>query len=279
MEASSCVDVALSVGKTLRLSRVFDPASKTTLIVPMDHPVEGYFQELADPTGLIGSLANEEPNAFILRRGTAESALSAYAGKASLILRVTSATGLRNKMLEQSYTTSVEDAIRLGADAVAPNIFVGSDREVEDLHNLGMLKDACDQWEMPLLVEAMPIGGGGTIPFEGPYLPEDIRLAVRVAAEEGADLVKTYYPGNPEDFRKVTSYSPVPVIIAGGPKTSKIEDTLSMVYDAMRSGARGIALGRKVWGSENPTLTLRALKKIVRKQLTPEAALAQLTSP
>ena len=267
----------MSVGKTLRLSKLFDPASKTALIVPMDHPVEGYFQELANPTGLIVSLANEGPNAFLLRRGTAESAVSAYAGKASLILRVTNATGLRNRMLEQTYTTSVEEAIRLGADAVAPNIFVGSDREVEDLHNLGMLKDACDEWGMPLLVEAMPVGGEGALPFEGPYSTEDIRLAVRVAAEEGADLVKTYYPGNPEDFRKVTGYSPVPVIIAGGPKTPKMRDTLKMVYDAMSAGGRGIALGRKVWGSENPTLMLRILKKIVRKQLTPEAALAQST--
>ena len=244
----------------------------------MDHPVEGYFPELANPNGLIASLADEGPNAFLLRRGTAESALSAYAGKTSLILRVTSASGLRNKMVEQSYTTSVEEAIRLGADAVAPNLFVGSDRELEDLHNLGMLKDACDEWGMPLLVEAMPIGKDA-IPFEGPYSSEDVRLAVRVAAEEGADFVKTYYPGNLENFRKVTAYSSVPVIIAGGPKTPSIQDTFKMVYDAMTGGARGIALGRKVWGSENPTLMLRSLKKIVRERLTPEAAFAQLNKP
>jgi len=244
----------------------------------MDHAVEAYFSELADPMTLIASLADESPNAFLLRKGTAESAVSAYAGKASLILRITTATGLRNKMAEQTYTASVEEALRLGADAVVPNVFLGSDRETEDLHNLGILKDSCEEWGMPLLVEAMPIGDKNATPFEGPYSLDDIRLAVRTAAEEGADFVKTYYPGNPEDFRKITSYSPVPVIIAGGPKSSRPEETLHMVYDAMRSGGKGIALGRKVWGSAKPTLTLRLLKKIVRGQLNADEASSELTA-
>ena len=268
----------MTIGKDLRLSRIFDPTSETTVIVPMDHPVEGYFPELSAPRTLIGQLADEGPNAFLLRKGTAVDALTAFAGKASLILRVTNATGLRNKMVEQTYTTSVQEAIRLGADAVAPNVFFGSEREVEDLHLLGILKDSCDEWGMPLLVEAMPIGGKDATPFEGPYSVEDIRLAVRTAAEEGADLIKTFYPGNPDDFKKVTNNSLVPVIIAGGPKSSRIQDTLRMVSDAMKGGARGIALGRKVWGSENPRLTLKVLKKIVRNQLSVEAAFSELQS-
>ena len=269
-------DVPLSVGKSLRLSRIFDPNTKTTVIVPMDHSVEGYFPELADPKALIASLASAGANAFILRKGTAAAAMSSYAGKASLILRITCATGLRNEMAEQTYTASVEEAIRLGADAVVPNVFFGSEREAEDLHNLGILTDACDAWGMPVLVEAMPIGGKDATPFEGPYSVEDVRLAVRTAAEEGADFVKTYYPGDPENFSKITKYSTVPVIIAGGPKTSRIEDTLRMVYDAMKGGAKGIALGRKVWGSENPTATLRVLKRIVQDGLSAEAAILEL---
>jgi DhnA family fructose-bisphosphate aldolase class Ia len=266
----------VSTGKLLRLSRIFDLKTNTSIIVPMDHPVEGYFPELADPKTLIASLANAGPNAFILRKGTAATALSSYAGKSSLILRITCATGLRDKLVEQTYTASVQEAVRLGADAVVPNIFFGSEREVEDLHNLGILTDACEEWEMPLLVEAMPIGGEGATPFEGPYFVDEIRLAVRTAAEEGADFVKTYYPGDSESFRQITSYSTVPVIIAGGPKTPRVEDTLRMVYDAMKGGGKGIALGRKVWGSKDPAATLRALKKIVRDGLAVDAAVAEM---
>lgn len=266
----------MTAGKSLRLSRIFDPRSKTTVIVPMDHPLEGYFPELTDPSPLIASLADAGANAFLLRKGTARRALQSYAGKASLILRCTSATSLRNKLAEQAYTASVEEAVRLGADAVVPNIFIGSGRELEDLHSLGILSDACDEWGMPLMVEAMPIGGKESSPFEGPYEVDDLRVAVRSAAEEGADLVKTYYSGDPESFRKITSYSTVPVVIAGGPKAHAVADILRMVDGAMKGGAKGIALGRKVWGSENPPVILRVLEKMVRESLPVQTAISEL---
>jgi fructose-bisphosphate aldolase / 2-amino-3,7-dideoxy-D-threo-hept-6-ulosonate synthase len=269
------VGVTVSTGKSLRLSRIFDPESKTTVIVPMDHPLEGYFPELSDPSPLIASLADAGADAFLLRKGTANRALQSYAGKASLILRVTSATSLRNRLAEQAYTASVREAIRLGADAVIPNIFVGSERELEDLHSLGILSDACDEWGMPLMIEAMPIGGRESSPFEGPYEVDDLRVAVRTAAEEGADLVKTFYSGDSESFRKVTSYSTVPVVIAGGPKADDIEDILRMVDGAIKGGAKGIALGRKVWGSKNPPATLRALRKMVHGNLPVEKAISE----
>ncbi len=267
----------MSAGKSLRLSRIFDPRTKTTVIVPMDHPLEGYFPELADPNSLIASLADAGANAFLLRKGTAKRAVQSYAGKASLILRVTAATSLRDKLAEQAYTGSVEEAVRLGADAVVPNIFIGSHKELEDLHSLGILSDACDEWGMPLMVEAMPIGGKESKPFEGPYGVEDVRVAVRTAAEEGADFVKTYYPGDLSSFEKITSYSTVPVVIAGGPKSRTIEDTLRIVDNAMKGGAKGIALGRKVWGSDNPQAILRVLKKMVQEHLSVEDALSELS--
>jgi fructose-bisphosphate aldolase/2-amino-3,7-dideoxy-D-threo-hept-6-ulosonate synthase len=265
----------MSTGKSLRLSRIFDPKSRTTVIVPMDHPLEGYFPELADPSPLIASLADAGANAFLLRKGTAKRALQSYAGKASLILRVTSGTSLRDRLAEQAYTASVKEAVRLGADALVPNIFIGSERELEDLHNLGLLSDACDEWGMPLMVEAMPIGSKESKPFEGPYEVDDLRVAVRTAAEEGADFVKTYYSGDPESFKKITSYSTVPVVIAGGPKARTVADILQMVDGAIKGGAKGIALGRKVWGSKNPTATLKALKKMVHEKLPVADAISE----
>jgi len=266
----------MSTGKTIRLRRIFNPKSNTALIVPLDHAVEEYVPELKSPSTLIASLADIGPDAFLIRRGLARQTLESFAGKASLILRITCATGLRGRFTEQAYTASVEEAIRMGADAVTPNIFIGSEREVEDLHNLGMLADVCDEWGMPLMVEVFPIGGKNATPFDGPYAVEDLRVAVRVAAEEGADFIKTYYTGAPESFRKVTDYSLVPIVIAGGPRAKTLEDTLRMVDGAVKGGAKGICLGRKVWGSPDPSTTLRVLKRIVRDQLPLESALAEL---
>jgi DhnA family fructose-bisphosphate aldolase class Ia len=270
------VQSEVSTGKAIRLRRIFNPKSNTALIVPMDHSVEEFVPELENPADLIASLVEVGPDAFLLRRGTAKKALESFAGRASLILRITCATGLRGKFTEQAYTSSVEEAIRMGADAVVPNIFVGSVREVEDLHNLGTLADACDEWDMPLMVEVFPIGGTDAQPFDGPYAVEDLRTAVRVASEEGCDFVKTYYTGDPGSFGKVTSSSLVPVVIAGGPRAKTPEDTLRMVDGALKGGAKGVCLGRKVWGSPHPTVTLQVIGRILREHLSLERALTEL---
>jgi fructose-bisphosphate aldolase/2-amino-3,7-dideoxy-D-threo-hept-6-ulosonate synthase len=266
----------MSTGKSIRLGRIFNRKSGTALIVPIDHGVEEYVPELENPRDLIASLADVGPDAFLLRRGLARKALESFAGKSSLILRITCATGLRGQLAEQAYTSSVEEAIRMGADAVVPNIFVGSERELQDLHNLGALADACDEWGMPLMVEVFPARGKDAKPFDGPYAVDDLRAAVRVVGEEGCDFVKTYYTGDSESFRKVTSYSLAPVVIAGGPRAKTTEDTLRMVDGALRGGAQGICLGRKVWGSPSPSATLEALKRIVRERMPVEKALAEL---
>lgn len=268
----------MAVGRAIRFSRLFDSSSKCTVILPMDHGVMGYFPELSNPSDLIASLAEVRPNGFILRRGIVRQAYPSFAGKASLVLRVTTATGLRDKLTEQAYSAFVEEAVRLGADAVVPNVFIGSERELEDLHNLGILADTCDRWGMPLIGEVFPIGDENTKPFDGPFKVEEVRDAVRVGAEEGCDLIKTCYTGDPDSFKEVTSHSTVPVIISGGPKGKTPDDTLRMVDGALRGGARGICLGRRVWGSKDPVLTLRVLKRMVHEKLHVEEAIKELKS-
>jgi fructose-bisphosphate aldolase/2-amino-3,7-dideoxy-D-threo-hept-6-ulosonate synthase len=266
----------MSTGRTIRLSRLFNAKSKCTVILPMDHGVEGYFPELSNPSSLIASLADVGPNGFILRRGIVRQTCSSFAGKASLVLRVTTATCLRDKFAEQAYTAFVEEAVRLGADAVVPNVFIGSDRELEDLHNLGILADACDRWGMPLIGEVFPIGDENTKPFDGPYKVEEVREAVRIGAEEGCDVIKTCYTGDPESFRRITNHCPVPVIISGGPKGKTPDDTLRMVDGALQGGAKGICLGRRVWGSKDPVLTLKVLKEMVHERLPLKEAVKEL---
>ena len=268
-----CFELA-DIGKEIRLRRIFDQNTGTTLIVPMDHPVEGYFKELEDPRPTISALTKVGVNAFLLRRGLARFAAQEYAGKASLILRVTGSSGLHYPATELTFVTKVEEAVRMGADAVAATIFVGSKREAEDLAAFGALSDACDEWGMPLLGEMMPIGGEKSIPYDGPYTVEEVKIAVRVGCEEGADFIKTYYTGDPIGFREVVKYSTVPVVIAGGPKANTTKDVLVMVRGAMDAGARGIAMGRKIWGSKDPTSLARALCKIIREDVNVDEALA-----
>jgi fructose-bisphosphate aldolase / 2-amino-3,7-dideoxy-D-threo-hept-6-ulosonate synthase len=269
-----------SLGKTLRLGRLFDADSNTSMILPMDHGVEEpVYSELERPTDLIASLARAGVNAFLMRRGLAAFAAETIAGRAGWVPRLTGRTGLSPGLeTEQLVFASVEEALRNGADAVVPTFFLGPETEAVQLPKLGAIADECNRLGIPLLAEIFPVGGPDAAPYDGPYTVEDMRMAVRVASEEGADFIKTWYTGDPESFRRVIDYSLVPVLIAGGPKARNERDVLEMVRGAMDAGASGIAMGRKIWQSRDPAAMAGALGAIIRQGASVDEA-AKLLSP
>ncbi len=261
-----------SLGKELRLKKIFDRNSDTVVIIPMDHPTEGYFKEFEDPRPIISELAKAGVNAFLFRRGLARYAKNEYAGRSSLIIRVTSRSSLHHPETNISYATRVEEAVRMGADAVAATLFVGSEKETDDLTAFGVLSDACDEWGIPLLGEMVPVRSSSK-PYDGPFTVDDVRIAVRLGCEEGADFIKTFYTGDSHGFAQVVKYSTVPVILAGGAKANTSKEFLAMVKGAMEAGAKGVAIGRNVWGSSDPVNLTRALFKIIRERKSVEEAL------
>ena len=267
-----------SMGKTLRLGRLFDADSNTSMILPMDHGVEEpVYSELERPQELIASLAGAGVNAFLMRRGLAAFAAETIAGRAGWVQRLTGRTGLSPGLeLEQLVFAGVEEALRNGADAVVPTFFVGPETEAIQVPQLGAIADECNKLGIPLLAEIFPVGGPDATPSDGPYTVDDMRVAVRVASEEGADFIKTWYTGDPESFRRVIDYSLVPVLIAGGPKARNDRDVLQMVRGAMDAGASGIAMGRKIWQSRDPAAMVAALAAIIRHGASVDEAAALL---
>jgi fructose-bisphosphate aldolase/2-amino-3,7-dideoxy-D-threo-hept-6-ulosonate synthase len=173
----------------------------------------------------------------------------------------------------------VEEALRNGADAVVPTFFIGPDTEHTALPQLGAIADECSRLGVPMLAEIFPQGGSQAVPYDGPYTVPDMRVAVRVASEEGADLIKTWYTGDPESFRQVVDYSLVPVLIAGGPKAENAREVLAMVRGAMDGGASGIAMGRKIWQSPDPAAMVRALAAVIRDGASVDDAAGLLSGP
>jgi len=268
-----------SIGKTLRLGRLFDADSGTSIILPMDHGIEepGY-GELERPAELVASLARAGVNAFLMRRGLAAFAASSFAGRAGWVQRLTGRTGLSPGLeKDQLVLATVAEALHNGADAVVPTFFIGTDTEAAQLPQLGAIADECSRLGVPLLAEIFPSGGPDAAPYDGPYTVEDMRVAVRVASEEGADLIKTWYTGDPESFRQVVDYSLVPVLVAGGPKAPDDRAVLEMVRGAMDGGASGIAMGRKIWQSRDPAAMVGALAAIIRDGASVDEALGRLT--
>ena len=145
------------------------------------------------------------------------------------------------------FSSLVEDALRLGADAVACMGIPGSACELQTLENLSRLAGSCRSWGVPLMAEMIP---GGFADTER-HTVEDIRSAVRIGVEAGADFVKTKFVGTAETFRAVIRNSYRPVLVLGGARVDDCRDLLGMVCAVLDAGV-GVVVGRNVWGIPIP---------------------------
>ena len=169
---------------------------------------------------------------------------------------------------------SVEEAIKLGADAVSVHINLGAQTDNEMLAQLGFVSEQCLEWQMPLV--AMMYTRGPKVKNE--YDVENVKLAARVGAELGADIVKVVYTGSAESFTQVVRGCPVPVVIAGGPKMGSDEDIFKMVEGALEAGAMGLSIGRNAFQHKTPDKMIRALSEMVHNGATVDQAIEVLRS-
>jgi len=239
----------------------------------MDHGVSvGPIEGLVDMPGIIDKVSRGGANAVILHKGIVGSGFRGYGKDIGLIVHLSGSTiagpDVNNKVL----VASVEEAIRLGADGVSIHINIGADAEPEMLKDLGVVAESCDKWGMPLLAMMYPRGEK----IKSEHDPKWVKMAARIGAELGADIVKTNYTGSVDSFREVVEGCPVPVLIAGGPKMGNDREILEMVFGAMKAGARGISIGRNVFQHKNPEKMVRALAKIVHDGKSIEEAMEEL---
>jgi fructose-bisphosphate aldolase/2-amino-3,7-dideoxy-D-threo-hept-6-ulosonate synthase len=156
-------------------------------------------------------------------------------------------------------TGSVEEAVRMGADGVSLHINIGGREEPEMLQDLGMVAERCQNWGMPLLAMMYPRGEN----VANPHDPEIVAHAARIGAECGADIVKTVYTGDVDSFAGIVRSTPVPVVVAGGPKVESDADLLHMTQEVMEAGAAGVTYGRNIFAHPNPPAITRALARII----------------
>ena len=181
-----------------------------------------------------------------------------------LILRVSGGNSMvGGDLANEEVTTSVEEIIRINAAAVGISVYIGSDYEHQTLMALSKLVNDCSGYGIPVM--AVTAVGREEEKKTSRYLG----LACRICAELGANVVKTYYC---PDFEKVTVGCPVPVVIAGGPRTENDLEVLEFVYDGMQQGAIGVNLGRNIWQNECPEGMARALQALIHEGLTPKEA-------
>lgn len=261
------------IGKRIRLERIIDRKTRKTVIVPMDHGLSmGPIAGLEEMTTIVDKVAEGGANAVVLHKGIVRAGHRGRGRDIGLIIHLSGGTSLGPDPNWKVQVASVEEAIRLGADAVSVHVNVGAPNEPEQLEMLGAVAEFCSYWGMPLF--AMMYARGPKVKDQ--HDPDLVAHAARVGAELGADIIKTVYTGSVETFRKVVRGCPVPVVIAGGPKMSTDREVLQMTYEAMEAGAIGVSIGRNIFQHENPTAMTRAIAKIVHHGATVEEALEEL---
>ena len=271
-----------ALGKTVRWGRLVHPSSGNTIVVAMDHGL--FLGPLAGVERIVDAIARVvagAPDAVQVTPGVAKAAAQLLRGKTApaLVLRV-DATNIWRARPEpkEGYhvlVASVEDAVRLGADAVVAFFFVGYEtdhQEAASLERVAQLASACQAWGMPFIVEPLVIEKGAHAVRD----PERIKLAVRIASEIGADALKVDYTGDPKSFAAVVEAATVPILVRGGPKMDTEEAVLQMVKEAMEAGARGLVFGRNIWQHPHPRALLLALSAIVHERASVPEALSRL---
>jgi len=254
-------------GKRVRLNRI--TRNGRMLCIPMDHGVTvGPIKGLRRIYETIKKLERGGVTAILAHKGVLKHLPEPV--NSGIIMHASASTSLSASPNWKVQVAVVEEAIRLGADAVSVHINVGNKDEQHMLAKLGAIADACDEWGIPLIVMMYPRGEN----VKNPKDPEVIAHAARIGAELGADIVKVPMPSfDPEDIRLIVEGCPAPIVAAGGPKMDDDRKVLELARAVIDAGGIGVTFGRNVFQHEDPEAMARALRAITIENATVDEAL------
>lgn len=248
----------LDWGMKDRLSRIFRPSTGKTVMLAFDH---GY---IMGPTSGLERLdlsilpLIQYADSLMCTRGSLRSVVPPTYNK-GICLRYSAGSSILTDLNNECLLDPV-DAVRVNASAMAVMVAMGNDKfEAQTIVNLTRTADTGYKYGIPTMgVTAV----GKDMARDSKYFG----LASRVCAENGANIVKTYYC---DGFAKVVNACPVPIVIAGGKKLEE-KEALELCYKAIGDGAMGVDMGRNVFQSENPVAMIRAVSAVVHEGLTPD---------
>lgn len=262
----------MNTGKTIRMNSIFRKDTGKSVIVAIDHGgIAGPMKGINEPEKLIEDCVAGGADGVLTTRGFVRAAEGAFDRSLGLILRMTGGFTVLGGGFEEELITSAETALRYGSAGAAVTVKFGHPREGFFTKQASLVADSCEEWGLPLMIEAMAKGKDMKSTD-----PAGVKLASRAAAEIGADIIKTYYTGDPDSFAQVIEGCMVPVVVLGGAKTDSIEDVFSDVYYSIQAGGSGIAIGRNIWQHENTRAMIEAMSGIVHEGWTVKQAMAYI---
>jgi fructose-bisphosphate aldolase / 2-amino-3,7-dideoxy-D-threo-hept-6-ulosonate synthase len=270
--------VTAAVGKSMRLKRVIDPAG-VSLICALDHGMTSptFLEPLADIEARTTEAVAGGANVIMMSKGMIRVAEPAFGPTTSLALLLSASANPAEAQPEVVQIAEVEEAARLGADAVVLFTALGGPTEPGMIRTLAGVGRECAALGMPMIAEAeFPTTYALVEELKEQYGFEYLRRNVRLCAELGADVVKTNWPGDEDSFgRLVEAASGVPVVLAGG---SRLQDRelLTRMERAMAAGGIGCSVGRNVFMHASPRAITRALSRVIRERWNADKAYQEL---
>jgi DhnA family fructose-bisphosphate aldolase class Ia len=268
-------------GAEIRLGQLFDPESGRSFIAAFDHgltlgPKQGSENVL---DGLQRIIAGG-PDGILISPGTMKLGghLFAFHGapvpivRADWIYNAEVFPGLPALLQDprqgEHYEVicSPEDALAMGAGAITMFLIVGTADGSTFASNARQVAEnvqAAQRAGVPVIVESVLWGAR----IEDKRDPELLAFGARVAAEFGADAIKTTYTGDPVSMRQVVEGCPVPVLVLGGVRSSDPEVVLEATRGALDAGAKGVVYGRNVWQADDPVLMCGLLRNVIHSPI------------
>lgn len=263
------------LGKQIRMERIIDRNTSRTVIVPMDHGVSsGPIYGITDLRDAIEQVVRGGANAIVEHKGMVGAGHRRSGKDVGLIIHLSASTSLSPYPNTKTLVCTVEEALRLGADAVSIHVNIGDEMERQMLSDFGMVSSRAREWGIPLLAMIYPRGEKIANEYDSGML----KHAARLGAELGADIVKISYSGSVESFREVIAGCRVPVVIAGGEKMESDKQILETVRGSIDAGGSGVSIGRNIFQHQDPTRMVGAISMIVHEEATVEQASAFLSS-
>lgn len=249
-----------------RLRRTL-PSDRVAIIMPVDHGlIFDRIEGLETPSAPFAAWAGNDITGFMMTPGQVKQTEKFFAAHPHLsrVLAIDTYNDFRelDGMGAHGLTTSVAEAIRMGVDAVKM-LFpwnVSKLERVQMCKRVGDVIAECERWDIPLVLEPVVMGA----PRTEEVIIEEEKIA-RIAYDLGAHIIKIAFPGE-ERTKRLVDELQVPLVIAGGPLAGSPDDTVDAVAQTIRSGARGVIVGRNIWQRERSEgeKALAAIAKITR---------------
>lgn len=250
-----------SMSKQVRMSRLWREPGRRLFVVPMDHSIsDGPIGPSGKVDEVVGLLGAHGADAVVLHKGRVRTVSPWRFVDLRLIIHVSAGTSMSMDSHAKVLVSSVEEAVRIGADAVSVHVNIGSRTESSQLRDAGTVAEACDRWGMPLL--AMMYARGDHIARDNDAAT--IAHLAAIATDIGADIVKTVYPGDTDSMREVIDTCSIPLIVAGGPVHDDPQAVERFAQEALAGGAHGLAIGRNVFRSKCPNDLIQSIVQVTR---------------